>query len=231
MTTWGGGIYKAQGDFSNVNDITFRFIADFNTGVFSANKKIWIFENQKMFALNIITNEVETFETLNERIRDKGFSSMHVSRRGELWMGSNNLLFKYQISSGEIHEFSINTGKSSMLDNLVEDHSGNIWGTTLTSIFKFNVSKNVFETYPKNEGIALDNFIPYSKAVAEDGQIFFGGNDGYVSFYADDISKSDFQPKLLITNLYVGGEDIYSLNELEVKIKHLNRFLFLIKSF
>jgi len=214
VTTWGEGIYKAQGDFSNVDAITFRFIADFNTGVFSANKKIWIFENQKMFALNIVTNEVETFETLNERIRDKGFSSMHVSKRGELWMGSNNLLFKYKISSGEIHEFSINTGENSMLDNLVEDHSGNIWGTTLTSIVKFNVDKNSFETYPKNEGIPLDNFISYSKAVAEDGQIFFGGNDGYVSFYADDIKKSDFQPNLIISNLSVGGADIYSLNEI-----------------
>lgn len=214
VTTWGGGIYKAQGDFSKVDGITFRFMADFNTGVFSANKKIWIFENQKMFALNIVTNEVETFETLNERIRDKGFSSMHVSKRGGLWMGSNNLLFKYEISTGEIHEFSINTGKNSMLDNLVEDHSGTIWGTTLTSIVKFNVDKNSFETYPMNEGIPLDNFIPYSKAVAEDGQLFFGGNDGYVSFYADDIKKSDFQPNLIISNLSVGGKDIYSLNEI-----------------
>lgn len=214
VTTWGGGIYKAQGDFSNVDAITFRFIADFNTGVFSTNKKLWLFENQKMFALNIVTTEIETFESLNERIRDKGFSSMHVSKRGELWLGSNNLLFKYQISSGEIHEFPINTGKSSMLDNLVEDQSGNIWGTTLTSIFKFNVSKNSFETYPKNEGIALDNFIPYSKLVAEDGQIFFGGDDGYVSFYANDIRKSQFQPNLLITNFSVGGKDVHSLNEI-----------------
>jgi len=214
VTTWGGGIYKAQGDLSNVDAITFRFIADLNSGVISANKKIWIYENQKMFALNIITNEVETFENLNARIRDKGFSSIHVSKRGELWMGSNNMLIKYQVSSGEVHEFSINTGNSSMLDNLIEDHSGNIWGTSLTSIFKFDVSENIFETYPKNEGIALDNFIPYSKTLAEDGQIFFGGNDGFISFYADDIKKSDFQPNLLITNLSVGGEDIYSLNEI-----------------
>ncbi len=214
VTTWGGGIYKAQGDFSKVEDITFRFIADFNSGVFSTDKKIWVLEQQKIMALDVVTNEVETFEILNEHIKDIGISSLHISKRGELWLGSRDLLIKYETQSTKIQEFTINTGKSSMLDNLIEDFSGNIWGTTQTFVFKFSRSENYFETYPKNEGIALDNFLPYSNGIDEDEQLFFGGDDGFISFYADDIIKSDYQPNLVITNLSVGGKDIHSLDEI-----------------
>ena len=219
VTTWGGGIYKAEGDFSKIEDVSLRFVADFNSGVYSANKKIWIYEDRKIFAFDIMTNEIKTFDVLNEQIRDKRISSMHISKRGELWMGSYNELFKYQIESKKITRFQIHTGETKMLGNLVEDHNGNIWGTALTSIFKFDTRKNIFEIYPNNEGIALDHFFTNSNEVGEDGELFFGGDDGFVSFYADDIKKSEFKPNLLMTGLLVRGKDIHSLNEIGNKNK------------
>ncbi len=214
VTTWGGGIYKAQGDFSNLNDISFRFMADFNSGIFSVNKKIWVFENQKIYALDVLTNEVETFNALNEQLIDQNIISILVSKRGELWIGTSDMLVKYHIQSNKVQKFPIKTGKSSLPYNLIEDHSGNIWGTKLTSIFKFDITTKTYEVYPNSIGMALDHFIQSSHMIAQDGQLFFGGNDGFISFYADDIKKSTYKPNLLISNLSIRGKDIYSLNEI-----------------
>ena len=214
VSTWGGGIYKVQGDFSNLNDVSFRFMADFNSGMFAADKKIWAFDNQKIYTLDVKTNEVQSFDTLNEEIKELRISSILVSKRGELWIGATDELIKYQIQSDKVQKFQIKTGKSSLPYNLVEDHAGNIWGTTLTSIFKFSISSNTYEVYPMNYGVTLDNFIPGSHTVTRDGQLFFGGNDGFISFYPDEIKKSNFKPNLLITNLTIRGKDINSLNEI-----------------
>ncbi|MCP3928956.1 MAG: response regulator, partial [Bacteroidetes bacterium] len=217
VTTWGGGIYKAQGNFSNVDNISFRFIADFNAGFYAANKKIWICDYPKVYALDIVTSEVETYEQLNKEIQDVRISAIHLSTRGELWIAAENLLFKYQIQSQKVERYSFKTGDRNLIYELVEDRSGNIWGTTLTSIFKFDLGKSAFETYPKSEAIALDNAT--TPARTDDGgkQLFFGGNDGYISFYPENVNKSNFRPSLLITNLSVGGQDVHSLNDLNAK--------------
>ncbi|MFA9389952.1 MAG: ATP-binding protein [Prolixibacteraceae bacterium] len=216
VTTWGGGMYKAKGDFSNLNDINFEYVANFNTNVFSANKKIWLKNENKVFSFDLNTGEIQTSSKLNSHISTESVSSLQVSSKGILWIGAHNLLISYNIQNEEITDYNVFTGNDSYILNLLEDHSGNIWGTTLTSIFKFNTNSHTIETFPKNEGIPLDNFLNESKAISPDGQLFFGGNDGFISFNPEAIKKNKFQPNVAITDLRVNNKTINSLSELGI---------------
>lgn len=214
VTTWGGGMYKAKGDFSDPDKIFFDYVANFNTNIFSANKKIWLKHENKIYSINLETSNIETISELNKHLVLESVSSLMVSSKGILWIGAHNLLTSYNIQTGEINDFHLFTGSDSYILNLLEDHNGDLWGTTLTSIFRFSTQSNAIETYPKNTGIPLDNFLAESKAVSYDGKLFFGGNDGFISFYPDEIGKNDFKPNTLLTYLKVNNKPVNSLSEL-----------------
>jgi signal transduction histidine kinase/ligand-binding sensor domain-containing protein/DNA-binding response OmpR family regulator len=215
VITWGGGMYKAKGNFSNVEDIFFEFVADFNTNIFSANKKIWLKHEKKVFTIDLTTLQISNCEKLNNFIGNKDISSLQISSKGDLWVGLNNQLLKYNTRSEEISTHDIFTGKDSYINNLVEDFNGDIWGTTLTSIFKFSATSYQVEAFPMNKGIPLDIFLPQSNGQSGKGVLFFGGNDGFISFNPKEIRKNSFQPTTVITSLKVNNRQINTINELE----------------
>lgn len=214
VTTWGGGMYKAKGDFSDLQNIYFEYVANFNTNIFSANKKIWLKHENKIYSISLATNNIETIPALNKHLSLESISSVLVSSKGLLWIGAHNLLICFNIQTGEINDYPLFTGNNSYILNLLEDFNGDIWGTTLTSIFRFSTQTNTIETYPKNNGIPLDNFLGESKAISTNGKLFFGGNDGFISFFPNEIGKNNFKPNILLTYLKVNNKPINSLNEL-----------------
>lgn len=219
VTTWGGGMYKIKGDFENLNNITFEYVANFNTNVFSANKKIWLKHENKIFSIDLNTGAIETSAKLNTHLTNEDIESLHVSDKGILWIGTNNLLIAYNTHNEVITDYSVFTGTNSYILNLQEDHDGNIWGTTLTAIFKFSTEDQLVETFPKSTGIPLDNFLNESKAISSNGNLFFGGNDGYISFDPKEIRKNNYRPHTIITSLMVNNKSIGPLSDLGNKNK------------
>ena len=214
VTTWGGGMYKAKGNFANLQDITFEYVANFNTNVFSTHKKIWLKHENKIYSIDLNTFEIETSNKLNQHIANENIASLKVSAKGILWIGTYNLLISYNIQTEEIINYEVFTGSESSIFNLQEDNFGNIWGTTLTSIIKFSTETHTIETFPKNEGIPLDNFLNESKAISADGRLYYGGNDGYISFDPREIRKNAYQSQTQVTDLKVNNKSIHSLSDL-----------------
>lgn len=215
VLTWGGGMYKAKGDFSNIDEISFEYVANFNTNIFSCEKKIWLKHDKKVFTIDLTTMQVASPEKLNEVIGNKEIYSMHISSTGFLWIGLNNQLLRYNTTSGEYSLIDLHVGKESYLNNLVEDFNGDIWGTTLTSIVKFSVVSGQIETFPMNKGIPLDIFLTKSCTRSSDGHLFFGGNDGFISFNPREIKKNQFCPSTVISGFKVGNNPINSIDELK----------------
>jgi ligand-binding sensor domain-containing protein len=222
VSTWGGGMYKVNGNFEKISEIRFEYIANFNTNVYATDKNIWLKNDDRIFSINLNTNAIETSNKLNKTIATDNITSLYTSKQGVLWIGTHNLIFEYNTQTDEIKEYNIFTGRDSYIYNLIEDKNGNLWGTTLTSIIHFNTGTKKYETYPKNEGIPLDYFLIESKAISNNGNIYFGGNDGYISFNPNDIEKDTFEPKTLITGFKVNNKKIGSLSELGNKNNTLN---------
>lgn len=214
VITWGGGLYKVNGDFINTTDIYFEYVADFNTDICTSDKNLWIENNNKIYSIDLATKQINELTRLNKFIGNKDVNSMLVSSKGYLWIGLSNQLLKYNAESEQISVFDIITGKDSWINNLIEDFNGNIWGTTLTSIFKFSASNNQIESFPGSKGIPLDIYLSQSIAKSESGEIFIGGNDGYISFNPQDISKNLFFPRTVISGVKIDNKTIDSFSEL-----------------
>lgn len=220
VLTWGGGMYKAKGDFSNVDKIFFEYVADFNTNIFTSDKKkIWLRNENKTFTIDLSTMQISESEKLDNYINGKEVTALQITSKGDLWVALNNQLVKYNTSSGDISSYEIFTGKESQINNMNEDQNGDIWGTTLTSIFKFSVNTGQTESFPMNKGIPLDIFLRQSNGQSRNGNLYFGGNDGFIWFNPKEISKNSFCPKTIISSFKVNNKQINTFQELNRRNK------------
>jgi signal transduction histidine kinase/ligand-binding sensor domain-containing protein/CheY-like chemotaxis protein/AraC-like DNA-binding protein len=208
IVTWGGGMYKVRGNFSKINEIYFDYVANFNTNIIAADKKIWIKHEKQIYNIDLSTLQTEQPSQLNKAIGENEINSLLVDSKGTIWIGLNDQILFYNQFKQETRPIDVVTGKESFVNNLIEDNNGNIWGTTLTSIFKYSPQKDKVESFPMQTGIPLDIFLPQSNAKTKSGQILFGGNDGYISFYPNRVKKNKFSPNVVISGFKVNNEEV-----------------------
>jgi len=217
VSTWGGGLYKAKGNFENVDEIYFEYIADFNTNIFSSGGAIWLENKNKVYHIDLSTLQINELKNLNTIIGKRDINSLLITPKGELWVGLTKQLLAWNIQSEKSAVYDIIQGEENTIINLTDDHQGNIWGTTLTSIFRFSTSSLQTDFFPMGKGIPLDVFLAQSSCRSRNGEISFGGNDGFISFHPSEIRKNMFCPRTILTGIKINNKPIEKVNELKGK--------------
>ena len=139
----------------------------------------------------------------------------------EIVEGDSNDLWISQLGGG-IARFDKLTGKAEIfttadgLSNntcygMLKDKNGNIWISTNHGISRFNPKTRQFRTFGPTDGLKIDEFNSDNTYLAPDGEMFFAGMGGVVSFYPDSITddqKGEVQP-LVIEDFKVSGTPRY----------------------
>jgi len=135
--------------------------------------------------------------------------------------GDNNDLWLSTLGGGLAH-FDIATGKSRIyttadgLSNntcygMLKDKKGNLWISTNHGISRFNPKTEQFRTFGPSDGLKIDEFNSDNTYLAPDGEMYFGGMGGVVSFYPDsigDYQKEEVAP-LIIEDFKISGANRY----------------------
>ncbi|MCK4568789.1 MAG: histidine kinase [Bacteroidales bacterium] len=82
----------------------------------------------------------------------------------------------------------------------LEDKNGNLWLTTNWGMSKFNPNTGEFVNYDINDGLQGNEFNGGAWFHAVDGEMFFGGMDGFNSFIPEEITLNEQAPRLVITS-------------------------------
>jgi signal transduction histidine kinase/ligand-binding sensor domain-containing protein/AraC-like DNA-binding protein/AmiR/NasT family two-component response regulator len=91
---------------------------------------------------------------------------------------------------------------------MVADHNDQLWMATSSGISQFDPQTKVFTNFDKNNGIRISEFTPGSGLVTADNEIFFGGNDGFVSFYPQQFKINGYVPPVFITKISVNNQPL-----------------------
>ena len=140
----------------------------------------------------------------------------------DIIQGDHNDFWISRLGGGLAH-FDIATGKSRIytsvdgLSNntcygLLKDKSGNIWISTNHGISRFNPLKEQFRVFRQEDGLKIDEFNSDNTFLAPDGEMFFGGMGGVVSFYPDSLTDNKAglsAPHLVIEDFKVSGVNRY----------------------
>jgi len=167
----------------------------------------WI-GNNNLIHLDSIFREVKIVEIAKSRY------SIHDICHGskdELWMTlQGGGICRYNVRTGKKDYYTTGNGLSNNTTyKILKDSKGNLWISTNRGISMFDPHTNRFRTFGPDDGLRINEFNHGAGYCSSDGEMFFGGMGGFVSFYPDslkitDQSRSD--NKLFLIDLKVSGE-------------------------
>ncbi len=104
----------------------------------------------------------------------------------------------------EISELS-----TAVVYGILEDDKSNLWLSTNDGVFKFNpAEKRILRHFTVEDGLQSNEFNggAYFKSIS--GEMFFGGQYGFNSFFPNEVSVDTTPPKIILTELKINNKVI-----------------------
>jgi len=128
--------------------------------------------------------------------------------KGRVWVGMNGLfLFDKQ------HDvFKLFTDRANLdhdfIKGITEGNRHNLWISTANGITKLNPITKEYHQYNTFDGLQGMEFEANAYLKAHDGEMYFGGEKGFNSFYPDNIKTNKFIPPVYITEMQVFNKTV-----------------------
>lgn len=141
-------------------------------------------------------------EAFNSIIRIR---SLAEDQRGRIWIGTqDNGAFVYNPLTDRFIRLDQTRGlPSPYVPSLVEDGLGNMWMTTGNGVARVNVDTLEVTAYRKGHGLVGNNFNRDATLKDRDGNLYFGGADGFSVVDPSTLEESSEQFPVLITGFRI----------------------------
>ena len=152
-------------------------------------------------------------------LSDNKVLTLFEDQSGTLWAGTTSGLNKFSRIKNQFTRYTTENGLvGNSIQSILEDNRHNLWISTTNGISRFNPMENTFKNYTVNNGLQSDEFGVKSCYKNEDGKLFFGGPNGFNSFYPDEIKENPFIPPVVITDFQIFNKSVPINKELDGKI-------------
>ena len=137
--------------------------------------------------------------------------SLYVSPDGLLWLGTYGFgLDRFEPESETFTHFdAASSGLPNDVVYAIEgDDNGHLWMSTNNGLARLDPASGQFRAFGLEHGLQDLEFNAVSSFRAFDGELFFGGINGFNRFYPREISDEAPSSSVVLTNLLVRGEPI-----------------------
>jgi len=162
------------------------------------------------------TSEIENYlkKEGENSISSNTVNCIYDDHMGNLWLGTTNGLNKFNVETGVFTHFYERDGlPNDYIYGILADKNGNLWMSTNKGISRAALGARastalVFRNYDINDGLQSNEFNQGAYYLSNNGQMYFGGINGFNSFYPDEIKDNPFIPPIVITSFKIFGEDV-----------------------
>jgi signal transduction histidine kinase/ligand-binding sensor domain-containing protein len=186
-----------------------------NPGSISSNQSWFYYEdNEKNMwigtsnGLNLYDSNTNSFKVF--KFPDNIINAFLKDTDGNLWVGSASGGMYYCKPDGTIiKNYTITDGlPGNSIRAIVTGNDGNLWITTANGISQFDPRTQEFRNYSEGDGLQADEFHRQSFLKTREGELYFGGFNGFNSFYPDSIKNNDFIPPVYITDFQIFNKPV-----------------------
>jgi len=141
----------------------------------------------------------------NDKKNNYGLSNLRVNsiegdENGVLWIGTGAGLNKYDLKSGVFTYITEREGLPNDQILSVLKEGQDLWLTTNKGICKYEIENKKVRSYIQSDGMQGYEFNQNSKSVSPRGEIFFGGVNGFNSFFPNQMEDNQLIPNIEITS-------------------------------
>jgi signal transduction histidine kinase len=150
--------------------------------------------------------------TDNTAIVDHSIMSILPDPAGGLWLGSLSGGLKYlDVSTGKLTVHKDPEGITvGIIYSMLRDRQGNLWLSSNKGLAKFDPQSGVFTNYTYEDGLPINEFNQGAYFQSTSGELFYGGIDGLVYFYPEEILQNTYSPPIVLTKIAQNGKSILS---------------------
>lgn len=190
--------------FKNKNDEV-RFKTVYKIICDSINGEYWIGTDIGLIGFKQNGELIKHYNKKNNRdfnsLSSNAIYSMLLDSKGLIWLGTATGLNRFDRTKLTFKLYTIKDGlPNNLIYSIQEDKKGNLWMATNWGITKFNPSLETFSNFDVGDGLQNNEFNLASSYKSSDGEMFFGGINGFNSFYPDSLKFNNHKPPVVITS-------------------------------
>jgi ligand-binding sensor domain-containing protein/signal transduction histidine kinase/DNA-binding response OmpR family regulator len=128
--------------------------------------------------------------------------------KGRLWVGQKGL-YLLDATRDSFRLYTDTGGLATeFIKGITEDGQGNLWLATSNGLTRFNPDTYAFKKYNTGDGLQGEEFEANAFLQTRDGEMFFGGINGFNCFYPGAIKSNPFIPPVYITGFQLSNRKI-----------------------
>jgi signal transduction histidine kinase/ligand-binding sensor domain-containing protein len=155
-------------------------------------------------------------------LQSKLINHIFQDSKKNIWIATAGGLTKFMLSQKKAQTFDTKHGlPTDQIKSIIEDNRGFLWIGTTKGISRYNPENGSFINYDKTDGLQDGEFSRYGVFKTREGELVFGGTNGFNTFIPDSIHQSDFAPHVFITGLRVFNKHVPVGDENSVLPKHI----------
>jgi signal transduction histidine kinase/ligand-binding sensor domain-containing protein len=168
-------------------------------------QKMWICTVNGLDLYDPLTN---SFKVL--KFPDNDLGAFYKDRSGYIWVGSKTKgLFMCNQDGTILKTYDIaNILPNNRIHAISQDKKGNIWLSTNYGISRLNPDIQRIRNYTREDGLQGDQFYQQSFLKTRNGDLYFGGYNGFNSFNPDSLNDNDFIPPVYITDFQIFNKPV-----------------------
>jgi signal transduction histidine kinase/ligand-binding sensor domain-containing protein/DNA-binding response OmpR family regulator len=184
-----------------------------NTILEDKQGNIWVGTDDGLDMLDLKTGRFTHYkhnEANKQSLSNNTIEAIAEAGNGDIWIGTNGGGLNYL--NRRAQTFTAYTEKdglpNNVIYNILKDHQGNLWLSTNKGVSRFNPQTKTVRNYGISDGLQGDEFKGHSSFQTKGGEMFFGGVNGFSSFYPDSLEDNNFIPPVYVTGLQIFNKEV-----------------------
>lgn len=130
--------------------------------------------------------------------------------QGRLWIGTEfNGLNCLSPDTDEISHLDTEDGlPSNMVNSIEEDRQGHLWISTQKGIVRLDSQTRTFMDFGADDNLRNNQYNPRASLRLKNGQLLFGGTNGFSILNPSGITPNAHPPKAVFTGLKLSGQSV-----------------------
>jgi len=157
--------------------------------------------------LNRFDPRTETFSAFrHDRNNPQGLGygvvlELFVDSRSRLWVGTSGGGLDQFVREGEtFRHFTVEDGlPNNVIYGILEDDEGNLWLSTNKGLSRFDPEAVSFRNYDVGDGLQSNEFNVGAHYRAENGELMFGGVNGFNLFHPQSLEDNGLAPQVTVS--------------------------------